>query len=72
MPLVNFPSISLEFNNFIIKDPLTQLDTLIYSEKGYLNFDLFDIINEKYSVKKLILNNGTTKISVNSQERKIT
>ena len=62
-----FPSISLEFNNFIIKDPLTQLDTLIYSEKGYLNFDLFDIINEKYSVKKLILNNGTTKISVNSQ-----
>ena len=62
-----FPSISLEFNNFIIKDPLTQLDTLIYSEKGYLNFDLYDIINEKYNVKKLILYNGTSKISVNSQ-----
>ena len=62
-----FPSITLEFNNFKIKDPLNPTDTLIFSEKGFLNFDINDIINKKYNVKKLILSHGFTKISVDRQ-----
>ena len=58
----HFPSISLEFSNLIIKDPLFTNDTLIFANKAYLNFDTYDLLNKKYIVRKLILSKGFSKI----------
>jgi AsmA protein len=55
----HFPSISLEFKNVLINDPIIIDDTLLHSNKAYLNFDLYDLINKRYIVRKLVFNKGT-------------
>ena len=63
----HFPSISLEFSNLMIKDPLFTNDTLIFANKAYLNFDTYDLLNKKYIVRKLILSKGFSKILINNK-----
>ena len=53
-----FPAISLQFSNLLIKDPLANNDTLLFSKNAFLNFDAYDLINKKYLVRKLVLKNG--------------
>ena len=62
-----FPSISLEFSNLMIKDPLLKNDTLIFAKKVYLNFDTYDLLNKKYIVRKLILRKGFSKFLINNK-----
>lgn len=49
-----FPFISLEFTNFKIQNPISIKDTLIFSEKGFLNFDIYDLWDKNYKVRKLV------------------
>ena len=63
----HFPSISLEFSNLRIQDPLFPNDTLIFAKKAYLNFDTYDLLNKKYIVRKLILSKGFSKILINNK-----
>ena len=63
----HFPSISLEFSNLKIKDALSPNDTLIFAQKAYLNFDIYDLLNKKYIVRKLILSNGVSKILIDNK-----
>ena len=61
-----FPSISLNFSNLLIKDPLKANDTLLFAKNVYLNFDTYDLINKKYIVRKLVLKNGCMDIFINN------
>ena len=65
-----FPAISLQFSNLLIKDPFANNDTLLFAKSAFLNFDAYDLINEKYIVRKLVLKNGSFagKISANGEE----
>ena len=65
-----FPAISLQFSNVLIKDPFANNDTLLFAKSAFLNFDAYDLINEKYIVRKLVLKNGSFagKISANGEE----
>jgi AsmA protein len=62
-----FPFISLEFTNFKIQNPISIKDTLIFSEKGFLNFDIYDLWDKNYKVRKLILNTGFLNISIDKK-----
>ena len=62
-----FPFISLEFTNFKIQNPISKKDTLIFSEKGYLNFDIYDLWDKNYKVRKLILNSGFLNICIDKK-----
>jgi hypothetical protein len=66
----HFPSISLEFKNVLINDPIIIDDTLLHSNKAYLNFDIYDLINKRYIVRKLVLNKGTFNILTNEKSEK--
>ncbi len=65
-----FPAISLQFSNLLINDPLAKEDTLLFAKSAFLNFDAYDLINEKYIVRKLVLKNGSfgAKISADGEE----
>lgn len=65
-----FPAISLQFSNLLINDPLAKEDTLLFAKSAFLNFDAYDLINEKYIVRKLVLKNGSfgAKISADGKE----
>ena len=65
-----FPAISLQFSNLLINDPLAKEDTLLFVKSAFLNFDVYDLINEKYIVRKLVLKNGSfgAKISTDGEE----
>ena len=63
----HFPSISLEFSNLKIKDAHSPNDTLIFAQIAYLNFDIYDLLNKKYIVRKLILSNGVSKILIDNK-----
>ena len=64
--LDQFPNISLKFKNVFIKDvkSANQDDTLIYSEKLYLNFNFIDVIRGDYAVKNVIFDNATININI--------
>ena len=64
--LDQFPKISLKFKNIFIKDVVSnnQNDTLIFSEKLYLNFDFIDVLRGDYEVKKVVFDNSTINIKV--------
>jgi len=61
-----FPAISLQFSNLLIKDPLSNNDTLIFAKNVFLNFDAYDLINKKYVVRRLVLTKGTFAAKVSS------
>ena len=65
-----FPAISLQFSNLLIKDPLANNDTLLFTKNAFLNFDAYDLINKKYVVRKLVLKNGSlaAKVSTDGKE----
>ncbi len=66
----HFPSISLEFKNVLINDPIIIDDTLLHANKAYLNFDIYDLINKRYIVRKLVLTKGTFNVLTNEKSEK--
>jgi len=66
----HFPSISLEFKNILINDPIIIDDTLLHANKAYLNFDIYDLINKRYIVRKLVLTKGMFNILTNEKSEK--
>lgn len=65
--LDQFPNIALKFNNIYIEDKTVQNDTLFFSKKLYLNFDLIDILRGDYAVKKIVFNSSTIKLNVDAK-----
>lgn len=58
----DFPYASLEFNRVFIADAYKEQesnDTLFYAEKVFFNFNLFDIWEGDYRVKRISVNNGS-------------
>ncbi|MBL7899215.1 MAG: hypothetical protein JNJ99_11830 [Crocinitomicaceae bacterium] len=52
----DFPRASLEFRKVLIRDAFESresTDTLLFAEKSFLTFNIWDIWNEDYSVKRL-------------------
>lgn len=72
----SFPQASLYLNNvtafdaFPILDSLSSItpknDTLFYFKKMYLTFNVWDIVSEKYEIKKIIAKNGQFNMKVRS------
>lgn len=63
-----FPNVSVDFNQVLINDAFPgqeSTDTLIYSELLRLKFNPIDLWNEKYDVKKIVVNNAVVKLRVN-------
>ena len=67
-----FPDASIEFSdvfaepnkNFIKKDFKNYSDTLIAAKKIYLSFNILDIFNNKYNIKKVEIQNGKANILI--------
>lgn len=61
-----FPLASLEFNNILIKDAFPEKrkneDTLLFAEKLFLQFNLVDIFNENYTIRRISMANGNIKL----------
>ncbi len=59
-----FPYVSLELNEVFVREvsAQTKKDTLFYFREVYLGFNLFDIINKNYNIKKISAENGVVKI----------
>jgi hypothetical protein len=70
--LRKFPNASIELQQvkaFPAK-PFSQKDTLLYANKIYLLFDLFDVLSGHYDLKKVLIENATLKMitDVNGNE----
>ena len=59
-----FPYVSLELNNVLVREAGkgSERDTLFYFSELYLGFNLFDIINKNYNIKKILAENGVVKV----------
>ena len=63
--LSNFPYVSLDFQKIIIHDNYETIkseDTLFYAKNLYLNFNLLDIYNGNYKVKRISATQAVLKI----------
>lgn len=61
----NFPYASLDFQKVLINDAYENIesdDTLFYAKNLFLNFNIWDIISENYTVKNVKANDGVVKI----------
>lgn len=65
----DFPNASLRFDKLVIPDKLSknQRDTLLYTEKLYLSFNVWDIWNKKYRITKISVNDGLFNLKYDSQ-----
>jgi hypothetical protein len=66
----NFPYASLDFQKVLINDAYETIeseDTLFYAKNLYLNFNIWDVISENYTVKNIKTNNGVLKIKTSQQ-----
>ncbi len=59
-----FPNISITFSDVFIEDPNSKKDTLLYSDKLYLNFNAIDLIKRNYNINSIILSKGIIKINI--------
>lgn len=59
-----FPNATIELQNVyaLPAKPFSQKDTLLYAKKIYLLFDLMDVINGKYNLKKVSVEQATLKL----------
>ncbi len=64
-----FPYASLRFTNISADEvsDLPEKNTLFEVEKLYLQFNIFDIINQKYRLKKISVENGTLNLYVDAE-----
>ena len=59
-----FPYVSLELNDVFVREvsEQTKNDTLFYFREVYLGFNILDIINKNYNIKKIAAEKGVVKI----------
>jgi uncharacterized protein involved in outer membrane biogenesis len=65
-----FPEVSISLKNIYILESLSSQDTLFYCQNLDLNFNAIDLFNEKYSVRKLVVNNGFVNIRITENGNK--
>jgi hypothetical protein len=60
-----FPYVSLELNEVFVREvsAQTKKDTLLYFREVYLGFNVLDIINKNYNIKKISAEHGVVKIT---------
>jgi hypothetical protein len=61
----NFPYASIDFQKVLINDAYVSIksdDTLFYANHLYLNFNIWDVISENYTVKNVKTEDGVLKI----------
>ncbi len=58
-----FPYVSLELNEVFVREVSAKKDTLFYFREVYLGFNLLDIINKNYNIKKINAEHGVVKIA---------
>jgi hypothetical protein len=64
--LSHFPQASLEFSDFVIKDPLNTADTLARAGLLSLQFNPFDLLNGNYRIKRILLKDARVQLRVNA------
>lgn len=57
-----FPNASLRFSDVLIEDTFGKQDTLLFAQKVYLGFSLFDLFIGNYTLKKVTIENATTNL----------
>ena len=62
-----FPFISLQFNDILALDSFdkTAKDSLFYFGRGWLKFNIFDVLQENYRIKRINLEDGFANIKIN-------
>jgi len=66
----SFPNVSVDFHEIFVQDSYqgsTEKDTLLYSERIRLRFNLLDIWQKKYRLKRLDIYPGILNIKVNAE-----
>ncbi len=65
----NFPQAAIRFNQVSIADKFSQhqKDTLLYADKLYLSFNIWDIWDKNYKITQLSLAGGMMHLSVNER-----
>ena len=63
--LSQFPSASLRFNKLLISDT-ADIDTLMYADHLYMNFNFWEMIGGDYTVKEIKAENSVIKLRIDS------
>ena len=64
----NFPSASVKFNNLLIAEDLDfGEDTLLYAKTAYIDISLSEMIENNFSITKIIISNGKLNIKFNEE-----
>jgi len=64
----NFPSASVKFNNLLVAENLDfGEDTLLYAKTAYIDISLSEMINNNFSITKVIISNGKLNIKFNEE-----
>lgn len=68
--LSSFPYASLEFKNVLIMDPVTvnkQKDTMLFAQKLTLDFSIWDILANDYTVSDVEISNGDFRLYIDEE-----
>jgi len=57
-----FPTVSIRFDDVYIEDTFEKHDTLLFAQKIYLGFSLFDLFKGNYSLKKVTVENANANL----------
>jgi len=63
----NFPSASLHFGDFLVKDAFRKADTLLYAEDFAFVFDIRDLFSDQVNVQELSMTNGKLMLKVDKK-----
>ena len=59
--------VSIEMDKVFIRDSLTINDTLIYSENLALSFNAIDLLNKRYKIRMLTMNDGKINLRIDKK-----
>lgn len=63
----HFPLVSIELEKVFIPDSLTQNDTLLYSENLAMSFNAIDLLNGRYKIRMLTMNDGKINLHIDNR-----
>ena len=59
-----FPKVSLDLSNVIIKDPIKRQNNLLEAKHVYIGFNLFDIIRKNYRIKLINIDSASLNLII--------
>lgn len=62
-----FPSASLQFSNVLIQETFEVKDTLLFAKSVFLEFDIFDLIQKKYEVNAVSIDQSVANLRWNKK-----